>query len=400
MKSTLFWPLFIALAPLPLTAAPPTPSPTLSLQVEEYASFPTQQLTGVAVSKTGRVFVNFPFWSDDHTVSVVEVMPDGSSKPYPGPKWNSKDASVKHRFICVQSVYVDDQDMLWILDPAAPKMETVIPGQAKLVKVDLSTNKVVKTYRFDDTVVPSKAYLNDVRVDTVSGHAFITESGTGSILVLDTQSGKTRRVLDNHPSTKAEKGIALLVDGIQVVDPKTGQTPEIHADGIALDQEGGWLYYHALTGRTLYRIKTTALTDATLTPAQLEKEVVNVATTPAPDGMLEAGNGSLYLTALEAGAILHFDPRSKETATLIEDPRLQWPDSLSKAPDGNLYVTASQIHRMPRFNKGQSQQKGPYTLYRIQLNPPPKPAVDEVKKADPHLPPDPKAALPATNLPK
>lgn len=381
-------------------AAPPEESTTLNLQLEEVAAFPDQQITGVTVSKTGRIFVSFPFWSDDHTVSVMEILPDGKRKPYPGPKWNSKDTSVKFRFICVQSVYVDEEDMLWILDPAAPKMETVVPGEAKLVKVDLTNNKVVKTYRFDDTTVPSKAYLNDVRVDTATGHAFITDSGTGAIIVLDLATGKARRLLADHASTKAEKGLELHVDGIHLIDPSTGQAPQIHADGIALDREGGWLYYHALTGRTLYRIKTAHLIDPSLTPEDLGNKVENLANTPAPDGMMEAGNGSIYLTAIETGSIVHFDPRSKEIATLIQDPLLQWPDTLSLAADGHMYVTTSQIHRMPKFNGGESQQKGPFALYRFRLNPPAQPAATEVKKADPHLPPDPKSALPATNYPK
>jgi hypothetical protein len=37
---------------------------------------------GVAVSAQGRVFVNFPFWSDDHTISVAEVV-DGKLRPFP-----------------------------------------------------------------------------------------------------------------------------------------------------------------------------------------------------------------------------------------------------------------------------------------------------------------------------
>ena len=31
--------------------------------LEEFATFPKQQVTGVTVSPEGRVFVNFPFWS-------------------------------------------------------------------------------------------------------------------------------------------------------------------------------------------------------------------------------------------------------------------------------------------------------------------------------------------------
>lgn len=372
-----------------LMAVQPEQATTQTLKLEEVAVFPNQQVTGVTVSKTGRIFVNFPFWSDDHTVSVMEILPDGNMKPYPGPKWNSKDTSVKYRFVCVQSVYVDDEDILWILDAAAPKMETVVPGEAKLVKVDLTTNKVVKTYRFDDKIAPSKSYLNDIRVDTTTHHAFITESGTGAIIVLDLTSGKARRLLDDHASTKAEDGIELIVDGITVIDPASGKPPQIHADGIALDKEGGWLYYHALTGRTLYRIKTADLLDPSLKPEELGKKVENLAMTPAPDGMMEAGNGSLYLTALETNAIIHFEPKSKEVATLIEDPLLQWPDTLSLAADGHMYVTTSQIHRMPKYNGGQSQQKGPFALYRFKLNPPsslPTPLQKPLEERDSPLP--------------
>src|SRR5438552_11639898 len=57
-------------------------------QLQEIASFPNQQVTGVAVSKSGRVFVNFPDWSDDHTISVAEVI-DGKPKAFPNLELNS-----------------------------------------------------------------------------------------------------------------------------------------------------------------------------------------------------------------------------------------------------------------------------------------------------------------------
>src|SRR3982751_4652529 len=44
-------------------------------ELQEVASFPDQQITGVGVSqKSGRIFVNFPFWSDDHSISVAEIV--------------------------------------------------------------------------------------------------------------------------------------------------------------------------------------------------------------------------------------------------------------------------------------------------------------------------------------
>ena len=152
--------------------------------LEEVASFAKQQVTGVAVSAQGRVFVNFPFWSDDHTISVAEVV-DGKLRPCPDEAWNVKDGPVNKRWVCVQSVVVDDQDALWVLDPASPKTEAVVKGGPKLVKVDLLANKVAQTITFDESIAPERSYLNDVRMDTKTGHAFITESGTGSIVVVN-----------------------------------------------------------------------------------------------------------------------------------------------------------------------------------------------------------------------
>ena len=76
------------------------------------------QVTGVTVAKDGRIFVNFPRWSEDAPISVAEVMKDGSIKPYPNAEWNSwrnakKNAvDPKTHWVCVQSVVVDPQGAL------------------------------------------------------------------------------------------------------------------------------------------------------------------------------------------------------------------------------------------------------------------------------------------------
>ena len=332
-------------------------------QVEEVAGFRNQQVTGVAVSQTGRVFVNFPNWSDDHTISVAEVT-SGLPRPYPNPEMNIKGEAGK-TFVCVQSVYVDADDNLWILDPAAPKMKEIVAGGPKLVKVDLKTNQVVQTIPFGEDVAPKKSYLNDVRVDTRSGTAFITDSGLGAIVVLDLKTGKGRRLLENDKSTKAEKEVKLTVDGRQLLDQQKKTTPQIHSDGIALDAASGYLYYHALTGHTLFRIKTEDLKNSQISSSELPKKVENMGSTPAPDGMLESPDGRIYLTAIEQNAIVRFDPATRKTETIIEDKQLSWPDTLSWGPQETLYVACSQIHNSPRFNDGKNVRTEPYRVYKI-----------------------------------
>ncbi len=334
-------------------------------QLSEVASFPNQQVTGVAVSKSGRVFVNFPVWSDDHSLSVAELV-NGQPKAYPNDETN-KPGSPDTHFVCVQAVYVDSDDNLWIVDPAAPKMKAIVPGGPKLIKVDLKTDQVTQTIPFGEDVAPKQSYLNDVRVDPGAGVAYLTDSGLGAIVVVNLKSGKARRLLEGHGSTKAEKDFRLRVDGKELLDQQKKSPPQINSDGIALDAQNGFLYYHALTSRTLYRIKTQYLTDEKLSKSDLEGKVEAVAKTGPPDGMLEASDGSVYLTNLETNGIDRWDPITKKVERIISDKRLLWPDTMSWGPDGSIYVTASQIENMPRFNDGKSTRTESYKVYRLTM---------------------------------
>src|SRR5947199_3711825 len=127
---------------------------TASVQVpkfrlEEAASF-QHQVTGVTAAPDGRVFVNFPRWTEDTPISVAELAKDGSLKPYPDDGWNAwRNAEANKiaptdRFVCVQSVVADGNGNLWVLDPAAPGAEKVIAGGPKLVRIELATNKVAQ----------------------------------------------------------------------------------------------------------------------------------------------------------------------------------------------------------------------------------------------------------------
>ena len=186
-----------------------------------------------------------------------------------------------------------------------------------------------------------------------------------NVIVVNLKNGNARRLLDGHPSTQPEKGFKLVVDGRELIDQQKQAPPQIASDGIALDAKNGYLYYHALTAHKLYRIKTSFLTDEQLSKKDLESKVENVGQTPAPDGMLEASDGSIYLTDLEHNAVVHWNPATKSIEQVIADKRLLWPDTLSWGPNDELYVTTSQIENMPRFNDGKSTRTEPYRLWKI-----------------------------------
>jgi sugar lactone lactonase YvrE len=301
-----------------------------------------RQWTGVAVSRDGRVFVCFPRWSNDVPISVGEVRRAGQVLPVPDKEWNAWDTSKppEDHFVCVQSVHIDREDNLWILDPASPYLGGVVPGGAKLLKVDIAKGKVIQKILFDSNVAPPASYLNDVRVDTERDVAYITDSGLGALVVVDLKTGKSRRLLAGHPSTKSED-VVLRVGGKEWLI--NGEAPRVHADGLALGKNGGLLYYHALTGRTLYRIETRYLLDPAVTEHALGAKVESLYETCAADGMGVGPDGYLYLTSLEDSAIKMFLSLGR-LETVVKDARLKWPDSIAWGPDGYAYVTTSQIH--------------------------------------------------------
>ncbi len=301
------------------------------------------QWTGVAVSGSGRMFVNFPRWSANVPVSVAEIAENGDIIPYPDKKWNSwsNSESPDEYFVCVQSVFIDRSDFLWILDPGMVPGEGVREGAPKLLKVDLNSNSIIGKYYFDSSVAPASSYLNDVRINTASGYAYITDSGMGAIVVVNLESGESRRLLSDHPSTKAED-ISIIIDG-KKWQGANGETPKIHSDGIVLGLNNEYVYYQALTGRTLYRIRTEWLHDSLLSEAQLEEKVETAGMSGVSDGLACRADGSILVSAIEYNSVKVFTPDGK-LQTVAQDSLLKWPDSFALTKNGTVYVTTSQIH--------------------------------------------------------
>src|SRR5581483_10844902 len=339
--------------------APTAPS-NVAVELTEVYRNDDFQITGVTVSKSGRMFVNFPRWSDRYLNAVVEVMEDGSTKPFPDESWNrwdSKPATVSNQFVCVQSVVADDQDSLWVLDPAAPLLGPVVTGGAKVVRVDLGSNQVAHVYNFGPEIAKAGSYLNDIRIDTRRKTAYMTDSGVGGIVVLNIESGEAHRALDGDPSVMAEQDISISVNGKPVIGPN-GKPPQFNSDGIALSSNGEYLYYQALTGANIYRVQTSALRNGE-TP-----EVEHVASTFPADGLWMDSEDRLYLSDINLSAVCRLLPNGTIEALTV-DPRLQWPDTFTQGPDGSMYITASHINDAPQFNHGKSTRTEPYTVFKF-----------------------------------
>ena len=298
--------------------------------VEPVASFQGMQVTGIAVADDGRMFVNFPRWREGVPYSVMEIGRDGARKPYPDPAtnaWEIGDEVVPDRFICVQSV-VAHVDRLYVLDTKNPLMKGIVAPPTIYV-YELNTDALVRTYPLTEAV-HLNSYVNDLRVDDKNGKIYLTDSGAPGLIVLDLVSGGNYRLLDHHPFTTAEVD-QLTIGGVKYAG-------RVHADGIALDREHDILYFHPLSGYTLYGIPTGQLIERRID----EKNIFKLKT-PAPDGMIMAENGDLIMGDLEKNAIVYLTPDRKELRTLAADGGICWPDTFA-IYDGFLYFTNSRIH--------------------------------------------------------
>jgi sugar lactone lactonase YvrE len=338
-----------------------------SAVLEEVFADSTYQLTGVAVTADGRLFANYPYWLDKHSYSVVEVK-DGKPVPYPDAAWNNfkKGDNGAHKFVCVQAVVADEKGYLWVVDAAGIGLGPVYQHSNKVVKINLATNKVEQIYHFPDSVTADDSYINDIRLDNANGFAYMTSSSNGGIVVLNTNTGKSRFVLHNSPSVLSDTAYHFTMDGRELTKTD-GSIPKINSDGIALSPDKAWLYYKPLTDDKLYRINTALLRDFSTPAEKINNSVEDLGKFVTTDGMEFDKNGNLYLGDLEKSSIVKITPDLKMHTIATDTVKLSWPDSYSISADGYLYISASQIARMPWFNNDQNRTVYPYKIFRLKL---------------------------------
>ncbi|MGY1762443.1 L-dopachrome tautomerase-related protein [Geodermatophilus sp. SYSU D00779] len=335
--------------------------------------------TGVTVSHTGRVFVCYPKWGDDVGFTVGEIR-EGAEVAFPSQQQNDNVSDADpERFVSVQSVVVDPADRLWVLDTGSPMFQPTEHGGPKLVCVDLTTDEVVQTIVFPTDVALPTTYLNDVRFDLRRGEAgvaFITDSsdqGPNGVIVVDLASGESWRRLHEHPSTKATQppDLRMVVEGQEFCErsPDGSTSPvRMGADGIAISADGSRLFYCPLAGRRWWSVSVDALADRSADDDAVAATVRDEGDKGCvSDGLETDDAGRLYVTDGEHDAI-HRRLPDGSWETLVHDPRLLWPDTMSVAADGYLYVTANQLYRQDKYRGGEDQRRKPYVLFRTLID--------------------------------
>ncbi len=331
-----------------LTAAPLLDADAL----EEVLSYPLP-IGNVAVSRTGRVFFTVHPEARPKGNKLLEFV-DGAAVPYPGTRQQAE------LFDTVLGVAIDRQGNLWTIDHGNHGMRS-----ARLLAFDLDSGEVVHDHRLPAEIAPAGSFLQDLQISADGRTVIIADASfwrkRPAVIVYDVETATGRRVLESHPSVAAEKFV-IAHDGNPMrffgglVALRGG------VDGIALGPE--WLYYGALSGSTLYRVRLRDLRNRELPAAQLAKRVEAYSSKPLSDGLSTDVDGRVYVTDVEHNAMFRVG-EDRAPRTLIRSPRVRWPDALSFGPDGWLYVADSALQDVVLQPQERIGANAPYRIFRF-----------------------------------
>jgi len=330
-------------------------------RLEQVATSP-RVWNGITVSHDNRLFASLT-QSEGAGLQLAEVI-NNQLKAYPNAAWNQWDAQdPEHHFYHVNALRIGPDGDLWVMDSGNKGIGTgdkAVAGGAKLVRINLASGEVVQNYVIKAPTLQPTSYLDDVRFN--SDFAYITDPGAVGLVVLNLKSGKSWRVLDNHPLSVDHQPI--YADGKKLI-LRDGREKRVGLDQLEVSPDGKWLYYQAIPG-PLARIETRYLDDPKIAKDEVARHAKKVRETWSTGGTAIDAEGNIYASDINTRSIKRIAPDGKVT-TVVQDPRLVWIDAMWVSK-GALWMPSGQINRTPATTGGKpSTVEYPVKLYRLTL---------------------------------
>jgi sugar lactone lactonase YvrE len=337
--------------------------------LETVTEFNDYRGAGITITPAGRIIVSMhPL--DGPKTRVVEVMANGSKRPFPTKDWADGPEIGEVGLDSVIGVHSDSKGVVWILDMGSEKTAS------KLVAWDSVNSILVKTIVLTKSALVANSFLQDFAIDEKRGKIYIADMTFGNfngptkpaIVVVDLKTGQSTRILENTPSFVSPDRDVVIEASLLASKTPEGKTNKLRfgLNPIALDDKAQWLYFGAVNGETIYRVPVQAIADQNLSDKQRAAKIEKYGPKNPSDGILYAPGGGLLVTDLENNAIGLTTKNSYKI--MIQDKRLSWPDSLAIS-NGYIYVTHDQLHQHPAFSQGLGNAKAPYKLMRFRYQP-------------------------------
>ena len=314
----------------------------------------------IAVTPEGRIIISLhQFYEPEYR--VMELLQDGRLVPFPNEDWSRPPAADGVGLNAVLGLRADRRGVVWMLDNGGK-----VP---KVVAWDTQFNRLHRIIHIPEPVTRPGSLHNDLAVDRVNEALYIADIGGDkgpAVVVVDLKTGQSRRLLEGHPSVLAED-LSMVIEGREVT---LGAGPEkkparVGINPITIDPTNTWVYYGAMHGDDIWRIRTRDLLDTSLSPEDLGKRVERFGQKPVSDGISIDGGGYLYITDVVQNAIGVTGPRGHYRVYVRDKDVLVWPDGISAGPDGWMYATVNKLHRSAFLAGGENRSAPPFYIVRF-----------------------------------
>lgn len=336
-------------------ALPPLPDP----QLEVVATL-EQGPGNIAVTPEGQIiFSHHQFYGPEYR--VMELRADGDVTPWPNEEWSSPPGEDGIGLNAVLGLRSDPTGVVWLLDNGGE-----VP---KVVAWNTTTDTLERVIHIPAPATRPGSLHNDLAVDLVNQALYLADVGgdTGpAIVVVDLRTGQSRRVLIGHPSVQAED-IPMVVEGRPVLlgEGADAAPARIGLNPITIDPSYTWVYYGAMHGDDIWRIRARDLADASLSESELAGRVERYGDKSVSDGISVDAGGHIYVTDVENNAIGVTGPSGTYRTYVQHDEHLVWADGISAGPDGWMYATVNKLNRSAVLNGGEALSEAPYYIVRF-----------------------------------
>jgi len=309
-------------------------------------------------SQTSIYYTYHPFHApQDHTDAVLFQWRDGESVPIA--------QGLGDRLHGVFGITVDARGWIWGVRPGAMEGRPT-----EVIAIDPETGAIAFEFAFTEGM---GGFAQDLRVSEDLRYVYLADTGllrftSASLIVLDTETRTARAVLVDHASTAPQNWVMRRTDGSPYRLGYGLVTFQVGIDGLEISKDGAWLIYATMTHDSVYRVPTALLNDPNITAEALEAAVEFIGPAPMSDGIALDSSGSVILTDVENGGLMQLSEGN--LTTLTRDDGIDWADSVTVAPNGDIWFTDSALTLLlDQFGNPPTKEEiaaaAPFAIYRL-----------------------------------
>lgn len=305
------------------------------------------QMTGLAVTEGGRIFVSFPHWGAQPADFSLAEVKDGAINPL------------------LQEVnFASLRRLNYVMTASGPRLFALDEGRAdaadeegktpRVFSIDISGESPVveKVYPIKGDSLIAGSLLSDIRVDNITNNAFISDAGAAAILVLDLATGESYRAIDRAPELRKNIQMIYFPNGVY------SKLADVCA--LELSEKHDVLYFSAMGGDIINSVPVKVLLNKKLTSDSRRKAITPETLFGAPCSGMVRRDTWLIMGDLPDEGIWEFDFQDEVSKGGLFDVGIdvKWADSFAIDNVKNLYFTESQQNL-------EFDRRDTYKLYKV-----------------------------------